>query len=77
MEDKYLLAQAQEDVLRHLLIGKSVENARNLLSEIESEYYLRIVKEDGVIYMVTCDVVTTRINVHVENGIITEFDGLG
>jgi hypothetical protein len=77
MEDKYLMAQVMEDAIRHMLVGNSLEHARNLLSEIDSKLYIRVVKENGVNYIVTCDFVTERINVHVENGIITEVDGLG
>ena len=77
MEDKYLLARAQEDVLRHLLVGKSIEHARNLLGEMDSKLYIRVVRENGVDYIVTMELNPNRINVHVENAVITEVRDLG
>ena len=54
------------------LIGKSVKGLKK-----PKGYTVRVVKEDGVWYMVTMDFRTDRINVIVENGIITEIDGIG
>ena len=70
-------ALALEDVLRHMLVGKSVDRANTLLNEMESNYHIRITKKDGVNYVITDDLVSKRLNVIVENGVITEFSGIG
>jgi len=50
------------------LIGRSKENA---ISKIEyDEFVYRIIKEDGIYYMMTMDHKPNRINLEIENDII-------
>ena len=39
ISDKSSNALALEDVLRHMLVGKSVDRANTLLNEMESNYH--------------------------------------
>lgn len=71
MNDKYLKFEEIENQIKHVIIGKTVKEAESLLQRP-----IRVIKEDGESYAVTCDFVSERINVTVENGIITEFNGV-
>ncbi len=54
------------------LIGKSIEEAR--LVCVESNRDFRVVREDSTQYIITMDLRLNRINVEVDNGIITFAD---
>jgi hypothetical protein len=57
-----------------IFIGHTLEETEGIL---QKPYYFRVTKENGVNYMVTCDFVPERVNITLENGIITEINGLG
>jgi len=71
------ILSAQEDVLRFLFVGKTVNRAETMLEEMQSKSYIRVIREDGISYMGTCEVDPNRIKVTVENGIIKEVNGIG
>lgn len=52
------------------LIGQTLEEARSSLSA-QKELKYRIVKTDGKGMIITCDFNPDRLNLEVENGIIT------
>lgn len=54
------------------LIGKSEEDAKKLCSE--NDFHYRVVREDSKHYMVTCDYRLDRVNIEIDNGIVTKFD---
>jgi len=51
-----------------LLIGKNLEEATEILRNCE----WRVVHENGIDYMLTMDLHTTRYNLYIESGIIKE-----
>ena len=51
------------------LIGKSIDEARSIC--IDSNISFRVVREDETNYIVTMDLRSDRINVEIDNGIIT------
>lgn len=55
--------------MKEKLIGKTKEDAINLLKENSSKF--RIVSEDGVPYAVTCDYIISRFNLHLNNNLVT------
>jgi len=57
------------------IIGQSVEDVLIYLKKLD--YTIRIVEEDGRVFMVTMDFKNNRVNVIVENGLIISIQGLG
>ena len=66
-----LMKQPSKDILDSL-IGKTYEEAQELCDG----YRLRVTNKDGVAYVVTCDFRLDRINVELDNGIVT-FSSIG
>lgn len=58
--------------LRAKLIGLTVEEAKKIVP-----YEIRVTKENGKSYMVTMDFKTNRVNVEINNDLITEVTGIG
>jgi hypothetical protein len=56
------------------LIGMDVESGSKLCKE--NGYVVRITREDSLNYMVTMDLRFDRINLEIDNGLITNF-GIG
>jgi hypothetical protein len=56
------------ELLLNSLIGKTLDQANEMAGF--SGFSIRVVKENGTPYMVTCDLQFTRINVEIENGIV-------
>lgn len=54
------------------LIGKTMQEARALC--VESNKSFRILREDETRYIVTMDFVFDRVNVDIDNGIVTRSD---
>jgi len=50
------------------LLGKSVGDAEKICANFG--YHIRITKQDGLAFVVTCDLRTNRVNVSVSNGFI-------
>lgn len=58
----------QQDFL-HSLIGMSKDDAFTCCND--NNYSYRIVREDTNDYIVTCDLNLSRINISIDNGIVT------
>jgi hypothetical protein len=58
--------------VKNELVGKTVEEIENITGSI-----IRITKLDGNDMVITDDFLTNRLNVEVENGIVTNITGLG
>lgn len=56
--------------MKENLIGKSKEEVVKLLTENKSNF--RIVSENGVSYMVTCDFIMDRFNLSLEYDLVTD-----
>ena len=56
------------------LIGKTLEEAKEI---IDRSIRIRINKEDGVSYFGTCDMNPNRLNVEIENKLISKINGIG
>jgi hypothetical protein len=57
------------DINVSVLIGKSYGDA--ITFSHKNELVLRIIREDDISYMVTCDLRFNRLNISIDNGIIT------
>lgn len=57
------------------LLNRTYEDATELAKQ--HGYRIRVIKKDGQSFACTCDYITTRINVHIENNRISHVDGLG
>jgi len=63
MEDKELLES---------LIGKTKEDAETLCNE--NKFKMRVIREDSINYIITMDLRFDRINIRIDNGIVTSCD---
>ena len=63
MEDKELLES---------LIGKTKEDAETLCNE--NKFKMRVIREDSNNYIITMDLRFDRINIRIDNGIVTSCD---
>jgi hypothetical protein len=59
------------------LIGLTPQEANDLFERKALNMSVRVTMEDGKNYMVTMDLRFDRINVHVENGVISKVEGIG
>ena len=55
-------------MILEILLGKTYEEAKQII--YENELSIRVVKEDGVSYIVTCDVDIERVNLELKNNIV-------
>lgn len=58
------------EIILESLIGKSLEQARELSGF--NGFTIRVTREDSTNYMVTMDMRFDRINVQIDNGLITK-----
>jgi chitinase len=57
------------------LVGISITDAQTTLKALGK--VMRITKQDGEHYMITMNIRFDRVNVHVENGLISSVEGVG
>ena len=57
-------------MILEILLGKTYEEAKQII--YENELSIRVVKEDGVSYIVTCDVDIERVNLELKNNIVED-----
>lgn len=62
----------EQDILLDSIIGKTVEEATNLVEE--NGYFINVTMKDNITYAVTMDVDFTRINIKIVEGLITKAD---
>jgi len=53
------------------IIGKTEEEGIIILKENHIDY--RVVRKNSIDYIITCDYIPERLNLEVDNGIITSF----
>ena len=61
-----------DKIINNGIIGKTVEEATAFVRRVVK---IRVIEQDGVKNMLTGDMRTNRMNVVVENGLITSIDG--